>query len=398
MTELASARLPLSGLAIRADTHFVQQGDGPVFIGPGRGTLDCGCGNTLIRGYDPARFLAIGIGCGQCGQLTTTPRLPDGVSPPFAVIVAEPLAEGRSATTNMPAHVFVVGRAEMDRISGLYQPVTPPGNEYRMSPALLDEAIAAHARHTGHALPSRVTDAANPYVGLRDHALGWAIQHLRGLIQRDLWACLDGVATPIAVAHVAGFLHFVATWSHHPLFPAMVVGAAARGFSMHGLAPFATAHCATMLGNRISFLVPTGAPARVDSFNLATGPTDIVAVHLDVFDRFEVPFGQAWNQASLRSAVADRIAAAQGHINLRNPGMVVLSPGTALAGYDEALIEAVRHALQTQGRKNRGLMAVAPIVLRLQATSDPHAVRFGYGFFPAANPHYAGDSLLQMNG
>jgi hypothetical protein len=37
-------------------------------------------------------------------------------------------------------------------------------------------------------------------------------------------------------------------------------------------------------------------------------------------------------------------------------------------------------------------------VLRLQALADPHAVRFGYGFFPIANRHYRGDSLLQFGG
>jgi len=152
-----------------------------------------------------------------------------------------------------------------------------------------------------------------------------------------------------------------------------------------------------MLGNRISFPVPTGVPPQIDSFDLATGPTDLVAVHLDVFDRFEVPFGQAWDHTILRAAVADQITAAQGRINLRKPGVLVLSPGAALAGYDEALIAVVRQALQTQGRKNRGLLAVASVVLRVQATPHPHAVRFGYGFFPAANPHYAGNSLLQMN-
>ena len=104
------------------------------------------------------------------------------------------------------------------------------------------------------------------------------------------------------------------------------------------------------------------------------------------------PFGQAWDEASLRSAVADRIGAMQGRINLRHPGVLVLSPGTALAGFDEALIEAVKASVQALGRKNRGLMAVAPIVLRLQALPDRHAIRFGYGFFPIANRHYRGDN------
>jgi hypothetical protein len=285
----------------------------------------------------------------------------------------------------------------MNRITALYQPVTPAENVYRISPVLLDEAIGVYDQNAAEPLVVEVEDPANPYFGFDDHALSWAIGHLRARIQSERWSCLDGIATSIAVAHVAGFLHFVATWSHHPLFPAMMAGAAARGFSMHGLAPFATAHCATMLGNRISFPAPTGSPPRVDRFNLATGPTESVSVQIDVFDQFEIPFGKPWDQASLHAAVTDRIAATQARINLRNPGLLVLSPGGALAGYDEALIAAVKHGLQAEGRRNRGLMAVAPVVLRLQATPDPHAVRFGYGFFPIANRHYAGDSLLQMS-
>jgi len=318
------------------ETHFIQQGDGPVFIGPGPGVFVCGCGNTLIEGYDAARFLSVGLRCAHCGHLTTTPPLAADVAPPFAAIVAEPVAELRPVTTTLPAHVFVIGRAEMDRISALYQPATPPSNVYHLSPALLDQAIAAHGRHTGadpalgratfeKILTADIT-AEDPHAGLKDHALAWAIRHLRARMRSGTWDCLDQPATANAVTHVAGFLHFVATWSHHPLFPAILAGAATRGFSLHGLAPFAAAHCATMLGNRISLPPPTGTPGRIDGFSLATGPTDIVRVHVETFDRFEFPFGQPWTQATLRSAVADRVAGVQAHINLRHPGLLVLPP------------------------------------------------------------------------
>jgi hypothetical protein len=43
------------------DTHFVQGGEEPVLIGSGVRVLSCTCGNTLIAGYVPSRFLAIGI-------------------------------------------------------------------------------------------------------------------------------------------------------------------------------------------------------------------------------------------------------------------------------------------------------------------------------------------------
>ncbi len=383
-------------------THFIQQCDGPVFVGPGGGTLDCPCGHTLIQGYDPARWLAIGVRCGRCGQLTTTAGLPVGAAPPFAAIVAEPVAEPRPVSTPMPDHAFVIGRAEMDRIIRLYQPVTPARHSYCLTPALLDSVIAGYDRYAAAPLAAGAADADERFPGLANHPLAWAVGHLRGRMQGAAWACLDDVATSIATVHVTGFLHFVATWSHHPLFPAMMAGVAAQGGSVHRLSLFAAAHCMALQGNRISFPAPSarasGTPAGIDGFNLATGPTDTVAVYLDILDRFEVPFGQPWNQASLRAAVADRIAAAQSRINLRNPGLLVLSPGSALAGFDEALIEAVQHALHAAGRRNRGLMAVAPTVLRLQALPDPHAVRFGYGFFPTPNRHYGGDSLLQAGG
>jgi hypothetical protein len=69
-----------------------------------------------------------------------------------------------------------------------------------------------------------------------------------------------------------------------------------------------------------------------------------------------------------------------------------------VAGYDEALIEAVKASMQSSGRKNNGLMAVAPVVLRLQALPDPHAIRLVYGFFPILNRHYRGAGLVRTAG
>ena len=75
---------------------------------------------------------------------------------------------------------------------------------------------------------------------------------------------------------------------------------------------------------------------------------------------------------------------------------MLLSPGLALLGFDEALIEAMKDAVQAVGRKNRGLMAVALIALRIQPMPDPHAVRFGYVLFPVGNRHYSGNNLIQV--
>jgi hypothetical protein len=318
--------------------------------------------------------------------------------PPPGLSAAELSSEPRVRAMKVPGGVAVVGRSEMDRLGTLMRPMTPADSTYRISAALLDEAAAAFERHTGSGLPEVGADPSDAFVGIRDHALAWAVKHLRTRVQEESWACMEAAATSAAVAHVTGFLHFVATWSRHPLFPTMVATAGDRGFSLHGLALFAAAHTLAMMRNRTGFQEPSGYPARVDGFDLAVGTAAVVRVHMEVFDRFEFPFGRKWDQASLQDAVSDVVAAAQGRINLRNPGLLLLSPGTALAGYDEALIETVKVAVQAQGRKNRGLMAVAPIVLRIQPLPDPHTIRFGYGLFPIANRHYRGEGTIQVGG
>ncbi|MFL5253519.1 MAG: hypothetical protein ACJ8AI_11600 [Rhodopila sp.] len=376
-----------------AETHFIQACDGPVFAGRGAGTLACACGQVLIEDYDPPRFLGVGIQCGRCAAVTTTPPLPADTSPPFAVVVAEPVAEPRTSTTMLPPSAYVIGRADYDRIAALYAPKTPEDTVYPLAPALLDSVASAYERIFGTPLPETALSADDPFAGIKEHALGWAVTHLRERMRAGDWTCRES-ATSAAGTHVAGFLHFLRTWSHHPLFPAMAATAGERGFALHGLALFAAAHCLTMQGNRIGFPTPSGFPGRIDHLLVATGPTETVIGLVEVFDRFEYPYGQPWDAAGLRAAVSDIVLASQSRINLKNPGLLLLSPGVALSGFDEALIQAVQAAVQAVGRRNRGLMAVAPMVLRMQSLPDPHALRFGYGLFPVLNRHYRGDSIV----
>jgi hypothetical protein len=377
---------------VTADTHFVQAGDGPILIGAGSGTLACTCGHTLVQGFDAARFLAIGIQCARCGTLTATAPLPEGGVPPPSAIIAAPSLEPRDTAMTVPAGMTVIGQAEMVRLRALFQPANPD-YVYQFSDALLDEAAAAFALHTGAPLPE-IASGVDAFAGMDQHALSWAVRHLRGRIRTGSWACAEDPASGAAVTIVAGFLHFLATWTpRHPLLPAMVATAAERGFSLHGLAPFAAAHCLIMQGNRVRLPEPQGYPGRIERFDIVAG-ADLLGVQIAMLDRFEFLFGAAWSQAGLLAVVSETLEGVQGRINLRNPGVLVLSAGNAQTGYDEALIRAVQEAMQTVGRRNRGLMAVAPVTLRLQALPDPHAIRFCYGFFPVANRHYRGEHRL----
>ena len=381
-----------------AEVHFVQAGDAPALVGAGRGTLTCACGNVLIEGFQPEQFLLVGIQCGRCGAITTTACLPEGKPPPSGLSLVEPSTQPRIHPVQVPAGVALVGQSEMTRLATLFGPAKPPVAVYQISASLLDETEAAYERHAGRALPRVEADPSDAFAGLRDHSLAWSVRHLRARVKSESWSCQEAQPTSNAVAHVTGFLHFVATWSRHPLFPAMVATADDRGFSPHGLALFGAAHALAMMRNRIGFPEPTGYPARIEGFNLAAGPAEVVRVHMEVFDRFEFPFGRKWDPGSVRAAVLEVVAAAQGRINMRNPGLLLLSPGSALPGYDEVLIEAVKAAMQSLGRKNRGLMALTPIALRLQAMANPRSVRFGYLVHPVVNRHYGGETLMQKVG
>jgi hypothetical protein len=383
---------------VTADVHFVQGSDQPVLNGTGAGTLPCPCGNTLITGYDPLLTLGISIRCARCEVVTTTPPLPDGAMPPSAVLVVSPSAQPRIVAMTVAPGVAVISQTEMDRLSALFRPVTPANNTYRMSADLLDAAAVAYERYLGVPLRDVPARPDEPFRDLRDHALAWAVGHLRAALRDPSWRGIHDAPDAVAALHVAGFLHFVATWSHHPLFPAMAATASDRGCSLHGLAPFAAAHCLNMMGNRILFPPPTGYPGRIEGFGLVTGAAGALPVHIEVFDRFEFPFGVQWDQASLLTAVSAAIEAAQGHINLRHPGLLLLSPGSAPGGYDVALHQAMQSAMRSLGRKNRGLMAVASVLLRQQPAPDPAAVRFGYGFLPVANQRYLGENQLRMGG
>ncbi len=366
-----------------AEAHFLQAGDGPVLIGDGGGTLACSCGQILIDGFSADRFLGVGITCGRCGTLTVTDPLAEGAVPPRSAIIAAPSVAPRESAMTVPPGATVVGQAEMARFQALFQPASPD-NVYRIGPALLDEADTAFGG-------SLLQTAA-------DHSLGSAVRLLRAAMAGASGVRASDAPTAAALTQVIAFLHFVASWSRHPLFPAMMATAGERGFDLHGLTPFATAHCLMMMGNRVRFGEPTGYPERIEGFELVTGVADTAAVQVEVFDRFEYPAGEPWDPPSLLTAVAAVVGAAQGRINLRHPGLLVLSPGNALAGFDEGLIAAVKEAVAAVGRRNRGLMGVAPVVLRLQALPDPAAVRFGYGIFPIPNRHYRGENAIGPGG
>jgi len=383
--------------------HFVQVGADPVFVGEGAAGLDCPCGrSTLVRGYQPGALLAIAIQCARCGAVTTTAGVPEGEVPPQGVRVVE------RAWTPMPS-LFVLSpglvlcdRDEFLRVDALCRPHLVPAAPFEVSAATIAALSAEHDRLGGERLSGgRLVEhrqaaqqgAGDVASGLPPLTLAWALGQLAAGVEQPGWSCMAQDADVAATAQLGAFREFLLTWSGHPLFPAMDAGAAAAGFSTHALAVFAAARCLAEAGNRVGFTRPPNLGDPFDGFHVETTPTERMPVAVRRFDRFDWPGGQGADSAMVRATATHLLGAAQGRLNARQPGVLVLSVGAVRGRDDYPIIEGVATALRTRGRRHRGLAGVAVILPKLERGARPGEVMFAWRFMPLANPHHTGGTI-----
>ncbi len=367
--------------------HFVQVGAAPVCLGDGSGTLDCPCGRSLlVAGYRPGSLLAISIQCFACGAVTTTPSLPPGEVLPARVRAVAPDAEPVPTSLRLPPGTVLAGTAELQRADRLNRPHDPPREPMSLSAATIAEAVTDYDRLTQGGFAAHLQASQGPTPGR--HSLAWALGRLQGRVGQPGWSCLADNPDSVSAAHLGAFRHFVATWSQHPLFAAMAATVATDGFSVHALAVFAAAKNLFDGGNHVVFDRPA-ADNRIGGFSLGPpGAEDLSAVVQPV-TRFEWPRLQPADPATLRVAILEAAATAQGRLNAKRPGILVLSLGGVPADFDQPLVDGIGAVLRAQGRRHRGITAVAAILPKLVATPRRDQVAFGWAFYPIANPHHA---------
>ena len=368
--------------------HYTQHGRAPAVTGAGFGLFSCGCGDSLlIAGYEPRNFLAISIQCAACGQIIETPGLPPGAAPPAAVTVVERGAEDPPAT--IAGDTVLISREEIERLAALYQPRSTDTDSHVISDALLDEVEFQHRRWTDEPL----APSAETY---KDHALSWAVAHLRGRLRDPDWTSFADEDDIVAVTIIAAFRDLFASWAHHPLFAAMVNTVAVQGFSLHAMALFGAAKSLASAGNRVGFVPTQGPRSRIVSFQLVLGPREQMSVVVNRFDRFAWPDGPQGTPQTVRAAVIEAMASVQGTINRLRPGMLVLSGGISHGGVEQLLLDAITVAIGSHGKRHRGLAAVAAIFPKVGQTGRPREVRFGHAFYPVPNRNHSVGQTIRI--
>jgi hypothetical protein len=379
--------------SVEALPHFVQVGQAPVLICDGSEDLACGCGHSeLVKGYRPERLIAVGIRCSACGAVTVTPDLPPDARLTGHIVPVDRHAREMPSPGTMQPGAILADRATVHRIEAPLRPRRPSGDPVTVTPALLDEVTAAYDRLTGGAFIAHA-DASLPlnWTGVRRYPLAWGCLHLRSWLSGSDLPLLGPVETTIAAIHVAAFRQFLATWEHHPLFSDMAALAATTGFGLHELAVFATLSVLFESGNRIGLLAPDDGPPRIREWSVQTGD-QLLAVETAAFPKFAWPDGRPWPAAAIRSAIQDAVEGARGRINLRKPGILVLSAGLVPEDFDAPMQQGMERLFRSAGRANRGLAAMAMIAPRVVATARPDQYGFGWLFRPVANPSFEGQN------
>jgi hypothetical protein len=361
--------------------HYTQIAGAPAITGPGSGEFRCGCGESLLlAGYEPRNFLAIAIQCAACGRISETPRFAEGAAPPSAVTLVE------RGMPNPPSSVtgetVLVSREEMERLAALWQPRPTDTDPHVISDELLDDVEFLHRQWTSEALPSSPG-------GYKRHALSWAVAHFRARLRDSDWSSFSEDTDMVAVAVIAAFRDLFASWAHHPLFRAMVSTAAADGYSLHAMAMFGAAKSLMSAGNRIAFVAAEGPKPRITSFRLMLGPQDQMSVAVNRFDRFEWPAGANASLQTVRAAVIEAMASVQGSINRLRPGILVLSPGAVEGTLEQLFVDSIAAAIDSHGKRHRGLAAVSVIFPKITMTGRSREVRFAYSFYPVANRNHS---------
>jgi hypothetical protein len=376
--------------------HFIQVGDVPVFVGTGGSDLSCRCGQSiLVRGYLPENFLAIRIKCFRCGAITATSGLPDGEILPRSAVAIERNAVPAVVSANVPPGAVFACQTEISNFE-LTRPREASAEAILLSRSMLEATAQEYDRLTGGGLAAHMA-ASPPAMGSAegDYPFAWAVSRLRQQIDQPGWSWLQHNDGALAAMHVVALHDFLHCWGRHPLLGRLASPLMERGRYLRTMTGFATGKLLFDSGNRVGFEPP--APGRTDvQLHFSTPGGEPLSLAMLAPDALQWKERDGRSPQVIRSAVEDALASAQGRVNRRSPGIVVLSVSILQPDFDQALVDGIHAAFRAVGRRHRGVAAVSAIMPKVLPAGQPDRIGFGYAFYPIRNPHFAGENPIRI--
>jgi hypothetical protein len=299
-------------------------------------------------------------------------------------------------TKIIPVGAVLASGAQVERTYALTRPQEPPAEAMVLSADTLEMVGAAYDRLTGGQLAAHRT--ASPHAMGSAHGaypFAWSLARLREQVGGPGWSWFQHNDDALAAMHIASMQHCIACWGRHPSFAELAAPLAAPGQFLRSMARFAVAKLLFDAGNRVGFTLPSPTPTDVP-LHFATPDGNALTLALRAPDALQWRERDRRTPQSLRAAVIEALASAQGQVNARKPGIVLLSASILIPDFDQALVNAIHVAFRSAGRKHHGVAAVGVIIPKVMPAGSPEQVGFGYAFYPMRNPHFAGENPIRV--
>jgi hypothetical protein len=368
-----------------------------VFVGAGAGDLRFRCGrSTLISGYLAANFLAIRIRCFQCGAVAVTPDLPDGEILPNSAVGIAPTEAPAVVPARVQRGAVLVCRDAMAGRFALTRPRAAPTEGSLLSRESVEAVAGEYDRLTSGRLAAHLA-AAPPAMGSLhgDYPFAWALSRLRQQIGQPGWTWLRHNDDTMAAMYIAAMEDFLLCWGRHPSLRRLASALAAPGRFLPTMTGFATAKLLFDAGNRVGFVSPDADHSDLD-LRVSTAAGEPLSLVMLAPDALQWKERDRRSPQVVRSAVVDALASAQGRVNRRHPGIVLLSVSILEPDFDQTLVDGIHAVFRAVGRRHRGVAAVGAIMPKVLPTGEPDRVGFGYAFYPIRNPHFAGENPIRL--
>jgi hypothetical protein len=189
--------------------------------------------------------------------------------------------------------------------------------------------------------------------------------------------------------------HCLDCWGEHPLLAQFALPLAAPGRFLRTMTGLGFAKMLFDAGNRVGMSVPATAQADMQ-LHFRTAAGEALSLALRAPDALQWRERDRRTPRVLRAAVEDAVVSAQGQVNNRKPGIIVLSASILLPDFDQMVVDSIHAAFRAAGRKHRGVAAIAVVMPKVLPVGRPDQVGFGYAFYPLVNPHFDGENPIRL--